>query len=259
MSSEEFRRAIESRNTQKVKAFLDANPSLYANQTLGTVTALHIACLNNRHEIVSLLLARPEVDVNKKNSKMDTPLITICIYKSCEALRVLLKDPRVNVNMADRMGRTPLWQVSWRGYDMMIKWMIILRGRDLDVEKEGDERGKKYTALQIAHKCGDKNTYSLLERFVKNPAQTRHELGLEFDVPDAMSVELFAMTVFLCDGYLRIKTTNNSVSERFFRIICRLPMELQMIICCRVYGPSKDNILSRDSEVAFRHLAKVFK
>ena len=70
----------------------------------------------------------------------------------------------------------------------------------------------------------------------------------------------FALTVFLCDNLLQLKTARATATRshpaaepvmRFFAIAKRLPMELQMILCHRAVGSVKDNILSKDSEVAF--------
>ena len=45
-------------------------------------------------------------------------------------------------------------------------------------------------------------------------------------------------------------------ATRFFTIASKLPMELQMILCHRAVGSMKDSVLSQDSEVAFKSLAK---
>jgi len=40
-------------------------------------------------------------------------------------------------------------------------------------------------------------------------------------------------------------------------ISSKLPMELQMILCHRVVGSMKQNILHKDSEAAFKQLARL--
>jgi hypothetical protein len=93
----------------------------------------------------------------------------------------------------------------------------------------------------------------------------RVELGLQ----DSLAAEVFAMVIFLSDDHLVVRgntatmtTTSGSPCEergkRFFRIIVRLPIELQMLLCHRVFGSTKNNILTRNSEPAFRSLAKAF-
>ena len=40
-------------------------------------------------------------------------------------------------------------------------------------------------------------------------------------------------------------------------IAAKLPMELQMILCHRAVGSMKQNILRKDSEAAFKSLARI--
>ena len=95
-----------------------------------------------------------------------------------------------------------------------------------------------------------------------NLAQTRHEIRVKPGLLDELAAELFALTVFLCDDLLQVKPALinaapelDTATARFFAIIRRLPMELQMVLCRRVIGSTNDNILSQDSEAAFKSLA----
>ena len=185
---------------------------------------------------------------------------------------MLLKDPRVDVTLDDNWRRTPLWSASCYGMRKVIEWLIA-SGRDLgDFENKKGRDGKDYTALEIARMYNHTEVVSLLERFIANPTQTRHELRVKLGVLDELAAEVFALTVFLCDGLLQLKpararrtcptsavaTAAAAATTRFFLIVEKLPMELQMILCHRVVGSVKDSILSKDSEVAFKSLAKNF-
>ena len=100
---------------------------------------------------------------------------------------------------------------------------------------------------------------SLLERFTANPALTRHELRVKLGVLDELAAEVFALIVFLCDDLLQLKAASNpsdAATPRFFTIASKLPMELQMILCCQAVGSMKQNIPRKDSEAAFKALAK---
>jgi hypothetical protein len=108
---------------------------------------------------------------------------------------------------------------------------------------------------------------SLLERLMDNPVQTRLEIRIELGLVDELAAALFAMTIFLCDDFLRLREpiTASSLSadtaagaSRLFNIAKKLPMELQMVLCYRVFGSGKENIKSKDSEPAFKHLAQIF-
>jgi len=94
-----------------------------------------------------------------------------------------------------------------------------------------------------------------------NPTQIRHELRMKLGALDELAAEVFALTVFLCDELLLLKPapTHNfaaGAATRFFAIASQLPMELQMILCHRAVGSMKQNILQKDSEAAFKSLAK---
>jgi len=169
-------------------------------------------------------------------------------------------------------GSTPLWCASEHGDLEVIEWLIA-SGRDLgdvknkSMKAEGWEDGevKEFTALEIAKNLGRTEVVSVLERFLDNPAQTRHEIRLKL-VPEELPAEVFALIVFLCDDLLHLKPaltiiTSNpdtaTATSRFFTIALKLPMELQMILCHRVVGSMKQNILHKDSEAAFKSLARV--
>ena len=102
----------------------------------------------------------------------------------------------------------------------------------------------------------------LLERFIANPAQTRHEVRVKLGVLNALAAEVIALTVFLCEDLLQLRPTlitssSNPAAVRFFAIAVKLPMELQMILCHRAVGSMKQNILRKDSEAAFKSLARI--
>ena len=248
-------------NVQEVKQFLKDNPTWDVNDDLDLNgwTALHIACFNGHCEIVSVLVAHPNINVNSKTNAVSTPFFLGCYWGHVEAVKVLLRDHRVDINMPEDGGRTPLWEASRYEYVEVIKWMIA-SGRELDLDRKSKVCGKEYTAIEIARLEDNKDAALLLEKFTENPAQCRHEVRLELGVPEALAAELFAAKVFLCDDYLRIRRReSNSEVGRFFGIASRLPMELQMLLCHRVYGSAKDNIPSRNSEPAFKHLASLYQ
>jgi hypothetical protein len=261
MSSEDFVKLVQTGIASEVKQFLEDNPTFNVNEDLDGFgnTALHLACADGHHEIISVLLAHQQVNVNQKNNYGDTSFLLGCLYGKVEIVKVLLKDSRVDINMANSYERTPLWCASYWSHVEVIKWMVALRGDELDLDKKGTywDDGKEYTAIKIARKENEPEVVSLLERFMANPIQTKHELRVELGLIDKDAAELFAMTVFLCDDFLRLKEAN-SPAARFFTVAKKLPMELQMMLCYRVFGSSKENIKSKDSEVAFNHLAKSF-
>ena len=166
------------------------------------------------------------------------------------------------MSQGDNDGCNPLWYASRYGKHEVIEWLIA-SGRDLgDIENKkgihwGDDR--HYTTLEIARE-NKSEVGSLLERFIANPTQTRYEVRVKLGVLDALAAELYAVTVFLCDDLLQLKPafyTTASAAVRFFSIVSKLPMELQMVLCHRAVGSKKQNILHNDSEAAFKDLARI--
>ena len=190
------------------------------------------------------------------------PFLRGCENGRARAVSVLLKD---HVTLENNGQCSPLWLASRYGHHEVIEWLVA-SGRDLgDIEnKKGkDWDGKEYTALEIASKMNKTEVVPVLERFMANPTQTRYELRVKLGVLDEVAAEVFALTVFLCDDLLQLKpaltatTTASAAATRFFIIASKLPMELQMIMCHRVIGSTKQNILQKDSEAAFKSLARI--
>ena len=164
----------------------------------------------------------------------------------------MLKDSRVKVNEPDHNEYTPLWNAAYLGHlDVIKRW--IASGREMDLGKLGDV--DKTDAIGRAKEEGNTEVVTLLERF-KSDAQTRHAVRLEFGLVDELAAEMFALVVFVSDGLLQINGTTPSPAARFFNIARRLPLELQMVLCFRQVGSAKEIIPGKDSEVAFKSLAR---
>jgi len=262
--------AAQDGRVSEVSSLLRDHPDINVNWTdYNHRTALHAAGWNGHVEVVKLLLAHPDIDVNVRNRYGQTPFSIGCWYDQGSIIvRLLLKDPRVDVKLDDNEGCTLLRYASCSGRHEVIEWLIA-SGRDLgDVENKKGEHwdGKYYTALEIAREYEKTEAVSLLERFLANPAQTRHEVRVKLGVLDELAAEVFALTVFLCDDLLQLKPASHlaatpdhaaATAIRFFAIAKRLPMELQMILCHHAVGSMKQNILRKDSEIAFKALARI--
>ena len=152
----------------------------------------------------------------------------------------------------------------------MLQWLIA-SGRDLgDPDMKGTSifDGREYTALEMARLLRKRErtaVVALLERFVDDPVKTRHEVRVKLGLLGELAADFFALVVFLCDDLLQLKpalfpssaSAPNPAAVRFFIIAFKLPMELQMVLCHRVVGSMKQNILAKDSEAAFKTLAKI--
>ena len=86
---------------------------------------------------------------------------------------------------------------------------------------------------------------NLLESFEADPVTTRQQLKELPELRDPFISDLFALVIFLCDDLLVVNAASslNFKAARFFEMSRRLPMELQMMLCNRVFGAGKDIVL----------------
>ena len=274
-----FIQAAKAAQVEEILSLLKHNPSLDVNwEDYHGWTAFHYACIGNHVEVVKLLLGFPHLNVNGRTKDGRTPLIWCCELNRVAILQLLLKDARVDFTYSDTYGWTPLITASCYGCDPVIEWLIA-SGRDLGdvVNSTGRTTGnEECTAIEVARREKKTKVVALLERFIANPAQTRCELRGKLGLLDEMSAEIFALVVFLCDDLLQFKpvpvlaplaSTNPAAATaaiaaitgplQFFGIAIQLPMELQIILCRRAVGSMKQNIFHKDSEAAFKSLARI--
>src|SRR5262249_5587332 len=153
-------------------------------------------------------------------------------------VRWLLKDSSVKPNEPDNDGYTPLWHAARNGCLGVIKWWIA-SGREMDLGQPGNPFND---AIGGAKKRGKTGVASLLEAFKEDPEKTIHEVRIELGCLDDLAAEIFALTVFLCDGFIELKEDMSwTEAASFFRIMRELPTELQMILCYRVVDLEEEN------------------
>jgi len=165
----------------------------------------------------------------------------------------MLKDSRVKVNEPRDNEWTPLWYAAVNGSLDVIKWWIA-SGREMDLGKPGDVNWTD--AIGVAKKEGKTEVVTLLERFKSDASKTRHAVRVELGLLDELAAGMFALVVFVSDGLLQINGTTPSPAARFFSIVAQLPLEIQMVLCFRQVGSTKEIIPGKESEVAFKELAR---
>ena len=163
----------------------------------------------------------------------------------------MLASGDAKVNESNNDGHTPL--AAYHGHRDVIKWWIA-SGREMDLGTPGNDQTD---AIGVARRSGQTEIVALLKRFKENPLETRHATKVELDWYHALAAEMFALVVFVSDGLLQVNDTMTTTpAARFFNITRRLPLELQMVLCCRLMGSDKEIIRGKDSEVAFKELAR---
>jgi len=201
------------------------------------------------------LKADPGLDVNCVDLYQQSALFHACCYGRAEAVKLLLAHPAINSTIGASWC-TPLEVATLEGHLNVIE-VLIASGKDLGLQPK--------LAFTTKGRRNRSEVVSLLERFRNDPKKTRLELRVKLRFPDELAAEIFALIVFLCDNLLQLKraptdtttTTTSATALQFFAIASKLPMELQMILCHRAVGSVKQNILHKDSEPAFKSLAKI--
>ena len=250
--------AVWSGDAKELSELMRQDPDFKVNMDHGYgSTLLHFACYGDRRSaVIPLLLAHPDIDVNVKDRGGSTPFLVACGEGGISCVCEMLKDSRVKVNEPDNYGETPLWCASYyRRFDF-IKWWVA-SGREMDLGKPGDV--DTTDAIGGAKDDGEKEVVTLLERFQENPVKTRLQVRLEIGWYNETAAEMFALAVFVSDGLLKTKVTGvkaGAKRTKFFNIAAQLPLELQMVLCYRVVGSAKEIVPSKESEVAFKSLAK---
>jgi len=273
-------KAVECNNETEVLRLLQAHPDLDVNWTDSKgCSSLCLACARGFPSIVSTLTAHPGINVNQETRPHLTPFYLSCYNGRTEVVRLLLRDPRVDVNLAGKSAgdaRTALWWASYHGHLDIVRWWIA-SGRDLELGEPGDSLTD---VLGAARDMRNVEVVGLLERYVEDPEETRFRVKLELGDREDLAAEVFALVVFLCDDFLRIKqpglrlpspsisvfssaaasaaltTGEEARHRRFYSIASRLPMELQMLLCQRVFGSTRNHITCREVERALKPVTR---
>jgi len=261
---QELCHAVKFGDLRKVKSILRYHPETNVNwESLFERNILAWACIRGHPSIVSALLAHPTINVNVKSSRNGYTALYYAGYKGpVSCLRLLLDDPRVDVNLHTGEGETPLSNASSVGRLDVVR-SLIASGRDLDFGKprRKDDAIAATKAESWEGKEGKRNkaaVNSLLKKFKKDPVQTRFEVRVGLGSKDEMAAEVFALVVFLCEGFVKLHRKGKRALEpgrRFFNVAKRLPMELQMILCHLAMGSTKESVHSADAQAGFRSVS----
>ena len=238
------------------------------------VSPLYLACHNGNDEVAAMLLDDPRVDVNRSLVENATPFFIACQQGLVNIVTLLLADERTDPNKAMNHNITPLWFASQFGHLLVVQHLLA-SGRRINVsrrsswnnrtaaeharsqallEKFDDETDEEYK--RRAGYCPQ--IAELIDEYSADPAGTCHRLRRCKGVRELYVAEVFALVVLLSDHFLKFRMALNSPSEvavkRFFAMLFALPMELQMMVCNRVFGSSRDAVLSRHLALALKRL-----
>lgn len=216
-------------------------------------TALYRCCSRGHANVLRLLLAHPRVDVNVYDGYGTTALMTACDHGASEIVGLLLVDPRLDVKRVDNGMRTALWHAAYKGQVDVVKRLLACE-RDVGVHCLGWNQNIRcnISARGVSQSRGHFRVASLLHCFETQPAVMRLSLQIELGLPGASAAFLFAVIVFICDGFLSASAERKTLPARFFAISENLPMELQMVLSLRAFGLPQMFVAKGTTELAFR-------
>ena len=237
---------------------------------------LMLAIKYERIAVIKMLLKHPTVDINEPHGVgNETPVYAICRDNLHELLGLILEHPLLEINKKTPRGVTPLWIACRHQHEKIIKLLVIYKGHELiltekyvswyeqcanpttPLQEAWDDKSnmRAYAALQDFEPSEDPKETMIRQRLVRFKFQREVGLSGEF------AADVFSLVVFLCDGYVKLRDAEvvPFAILKFFTIIQRLSMDLQMLICNRCFGIIlKDIIPQADLEKAFRKITWKF-
>jgi ankyrin repeat protein len=250
-------------DTEGVRNLLKLDPDVNWNDRV--LTPLHMACLRDYEGVVSLLVRHPGINLEAEGRMGHTPIFSAMVTSPGQkhlyrALRIMLRRG-ANVNHANRLHRTVFWLQCFHG-DIDGMAALLAERDDVDIDARGMDRAQSryYTPSEAAKERGHDHAVKFLASYRADPDRVRFRLKLSKEYPDARAAYLFGLVVFFSDGLLSVggQDPTGDVS-RFFSVAQRLPMELQMILCHRVFDSSLDFVSQKLSEAAFKEIARLRK
>jgi len=258
---------------EEVVALLLADPRVDPNAARwDKKTPFLNACQQGRASIVRRMLVDPRVDVRAVDDEGFGPMHAAGHYDHHDLVSLLLTDHRIDPNLTDVDHCTPLWLASQNGHLLVVKHLLA-SSRDINTKiislytnKTAAEQGRQM-AIEEKQDDDTKEEYqrsvtngplcaSLIDDYDRDPDSVRLLLRCDSQIRGHYIGHTFALLVFFADGFLRLKGTASESTRRFFDLCVALPLELQMMVCSRMFASPKDVVTSKDSEPGFRWLAR---
>lgn len=209
-------------------------------------TPLHQACRYWDTHSVKVLLRTLHYDALViKNDDGDTPLHTAIYGHNRKATRLLLQRLSPDdIAIKCSQGHTPFYASACHdnNYDCFELLLAMARIED------SLEFGRSEIPIYDCH--------DLMRDFKKDPMKTKLELIKKTGFLQMQVARCFSLVIGLCDDYFTFnpQTDKNDTMNRFFQISSKLPMEIQMIICNRVFESDGETVKKADLDAAICYL-----
>lgn len=147
-----LRFAVETSNAAMVQYLLEAKANVNTGARSDEGTSLHGAVLlATNHPVLSLILARREIEIDGVDSKGLTPLHYAALYHRLEHAQLLVQRG-ANMEARDRNGYTPLrlaLMQSYGGLRLELVQLLICLGADVNTIDNGGST-PLHSAIQLA-------------------------------------------------------------------------------------------------------------
>jgi len=236
-------------------------------------TALYRACGRGRTEVLEYLLSHPRVDPNLRQSQKATPLIVACFAGHTAVVSILLADPRIDPNALDSDQNSSLWKAAQEGHLGVVQ-VLLASGKGIETGVKSAfngltaaDHGRQQPVVGLQHyevqaDVGRRHANgplcaSLIGEYERDPVAVSLRLRRLPGIREGYIGRTFALVIFVSDGFLVLREDEvPEETQRFFGVCARLPLDLQMALCNRMFGSPRNVVPSRDSETGFRWLAR---
>ena len=254
------------------------------------LTPFFIAYQSRAMAVAERLLKDDRLDLSETNTSL-LNLLSACEAGSAPLVEVLLRDKRTDLNsgLNEAFGASylssPVGVACTKNHTSVLLLLIadsrvrLEPGLVDDVLSHSVSNANRVKIVQIlmtssqllqlpqqkwtdlvgrARRANHLELAQILEGYSQNSDLQRTRQREILGVSARFSAEVLGLVVFLCDLHLKVKHQAGK-EARFFSIAQRLPFELQMVLCNRVFGRLQDSITLPDREAAFKSLGKVFR
>jgi len=191
-----------------------------------------------------------------------------CSNGWADSVSMLLSDPRIDANRPGEHNSSPLWYATQNGHLLVVQHLLA---SDFPVNttrlsninhKTAAEQGRRMVPflenkVEYQRKAtGGPIIAKLIDEYQRDPDLVRQRMRQVPGVREHFIGLTFAILVFYSDSFLRARPTASQAVTRFLNIGSRLPIDLQMVVCNRLFGSPKDVITSKFAEPGYRWLTR---
>jgi hypothetical protein len=233
----------------------DPRVDIHARNLWGR-NAINFAARNSYSDVLTLLLKSTDIDVNSVSVDRPSAIIEACVQGNLEGVELILAfRENVDVEFVCDRSNEAKFGCWWQYEDIM----------ELIQDYRAD---RKTIRCMLRQKHGAEGEFFFLCFFF-----LFFITSFIFFFVDTLAANLFTCVVLFSDEFFKIRKVANRFSvrkldkesrihreeervkisnaTRFFAIARKIPMEIQMMLCNRVYALSRDLVSSINREISF--------